>query len=161
MMATAVIASCPLCQWRIPLDKIKGGVKPHCEKTRHNVYSKQISISLSGTQSEIQSMSFTDISDNIKNNYKDWKKLPIIVPNYNFAGISDRLNWTQDDMKSKLEEELKTFNEELQSMQSKYESQSKELTEIQSSNDSLEKKNSKLDEENQKLESELDTIYSK
>ena len=114
MMATAVIASCPLCQWRIPLDKIKGGVKPHCEKTRQNVYSKQISISLSGTQSETQSMSFTDISDNIKNNYKDWKKLPIIVPNYNFAGISDRLNWTQDDMKRKLEDDYKQKMKEMQ-----------------------------------------------
>ena len=94
---------CPLCPWRSPLENLKRGVKPYCEKTRQNVFSKQISISSSS--SETQSMSFNDISDNIKSKYKEWKISPIIVPSYNFAGISDRLNWTQDDMRTKLEDE--------------------------------------------------------
>ena len=69
---------CPLCPWRSPLENLKRGVKPYCEKTRQNVFSKQISISSSS--SETQSMSFNDISDNIKNKYKEWKISPIIVP---------------------------------------------------------------------------------
>ena len=102
---------CSLCQWRVPLHYIRKGVKHHCEKTRKNVFEKKIQISLSG--SETASMSFDDISDNIKNNYKEWNKSPIIVPNYNFAGITDRLNWTQDDMKRKLEDDYKLKMKEM------------------------------------------------
>ena len=52
---------------------------------------------------------FEDVIAEIGDRYPNWKTSLIIVPAYNFAGIENKLNWTEQDLFETLSEERKKF----------------------------------------------------
>lgn len=87
--------SCFACPKRYSLLDLKNR-KKHDQVIRNLLLTTTILVFI--TSDENRSVTFHDISEDVKKKFPHWKSDHIVVPSYNFAGLPDRIIWTKEDM---------------------------------------------------------------
>ena len=97
-MSNIELDRCKFCPFRRNLQDLKQ-TKKFCKDAALKLDNGKISVSFPCKERKV---TFRDINEDVKNKYPKWNEVPIVVPNYDFCGIEDRLIWTEKDIKTSL-----------------------------------------------------------